>query len=211
MKIKSIKKQSEPQPTWDIDVDHSHSYLLSNGVVSHNTSQILGNTECFEPITSNIYKRQTLSGEFIQLNKYLVEDLMDLNLWTEELRQKIIAEEGSVQNIPEIPDELKKLYKTVWEISGKTIINMSAARGPYVCQSQSLNLYYKDINTAKVSSALMYAWKSGLKTLVYYTRSTAARGATKITVDQQPESQVSDEEGIACSLDTPENCESCSG
>lgn len=177
------------------------------------TSQILGNTECFEPITSNIYKRSTLSGEFIQVNKYLVEDLIELNLWSEEIRQKIISQNGSIQNITEIPDDIKKLYKTVWEISQKIIIDMAADRGPYVCQSQSMNLYIKDPNSAKLTSAIFHAWKRGLKTLVYYMRTNAAKDAVKVTVDKELENKLQEQtaEGLACSLDNPENCEMCSG
>lgn len=180
------------------------------------TSQILGNTECFEPITSNIYKRSTLSGEFIQINKYLIEDLIELNLWDENLRQKIIANNGSIQGIVEIPDNIKELYKTVWEMSQKIIINMAADRGPYICQSQSMNLYIKDPNSAKLTSAIFHAWKRGLKTLVYYMRTNAAKDAVKVTVDKEIENSVtsnnSDEElqeGLVCSLDNPENCEMC--
>jgi len=180
------------------------------------TSQILGNTECFEPITSNLYKRTTLSGEFIQINKYLVEDLIELNLWNDTIRQKIIAGNGSVQHISEIPDNIKELYKTVWEMSQKIIINMAADSGPYVCQSQSMNLYIKDPNSAKITSAIFHAWKSGLKTLVYYMRTNAAKEAAKFTVDKEIENQVlaaqaeETQEGIVCSLDTPEDCEMCS-
>jgi ribonucleoside-diphosphate reductase alpha chain len=186
------------------------------------SSQIIGNTECFEPITSNIYKRATLSGEFIQINKYLVDDLIELGLWNDTLRQKIIASNGSIQNILEIPETIKTLYKTVWEISQRTIIDMAADRGAYVCQSQSMNLYFKDATFAKLSSAYMYAWKKGLKTIVYYTRTTAARDAVKFTVEKDIEKQMQSPppsqtkileeslEGIACSLDNPEACEMCS-
>jgi ribonucleoside-diphosphate reductase alpha subunit len=182
------------------------------------TSQILGNTECFEPITSNIYKRSTLSGEFIQINKYLVDDLIEQGLWSEDLRQKIISNNGSVQNIDEIPVEIKNLYKTVWELSQKIIINMAADRGPYVCQSQSMNLYIKDPNAAKLTSAIFHAWKRGLKTLVYYMRTNAAKDAVKITVEKEIENnstsitneeEINIEEGITCSLDNPESCEMC--
>jgi ribonucleoside-diphosphate reductase alpha chain len=180
------------------------------------TSQMLGNTECFEPITSNIYKRATLSGEFIQINKYLVEDLIELNLWNDTMRQKIIVANGSIQSIPEIPDNLKQLYKTVWEISQKTIIDLAADRGAYICQSQSMNLYFKDANFAKLSSAYMYGWKKGLKTIVYYTRTMAAREAIKFTVDKEIEKEVQQqakkdtvEEEIACSLDDPDSCVMC--
>lgn len=177
------------------------------------TSQIMGNSECFEPITSNLYKRSTLSGEFVQINKYLVQDLIDLDLWNENLRQLIIAHKGSIQNISVIPDDIKALYKTVWEISQRTVIDMAADRGPYVCQSQSMNLYFENANFAKLSSAYMYAWKKGLKTLVYYTRTKAAREAIQFTVDIPVEKNevLAEEviEGISCSLDNPEACEMC--
>lgn len=175
------------------------------------TSQILGNTEAFEVITSNIYKRQTLSGEFIQVNKYLVEDLMELGLWTENIRQKIIAADGSIQDVTEIPTDLKNLYKTVWEISQRITIDMAADRGPYICQSQSMNLYFKDPNMAKISSALMHAWKRGLKTIVYYTRTKAAKEGAKFTVEvnEEPVVDANSLEGIACSIDNPESCVAC--
>lgn len=180
------------------------------------TSQVLGNSECFEPITSNIYKRSTLSGEFVQINSYLVNDLIELNLWSEEIRQQIIANKGSIQGIQSIPDNIKALYKTVWEISQRTIIDMAADRGPYVCQSQSMNLYFDNPNFAKLSSAYMYAWKSGLKTLVYYTRTKAAREAIQVTVESKIEEPIMQEnentellEGIACSIDNPDSCVMC--
>jgi len=193
-----------------------NSLLLTN-MPTASTSNIMGNTECFEPITSNIYTRQTLSGEFAQVNKYLLEDLVELNIWNDNIKQKIIASNGSIQNIVEIPDDIKALYKTVWEISQRVVIDMAAARGPFVCQSQSMNLYIKDANTAKVTSALFYAWEKGLKTLVYYLRSNAARETTKFTVSKEIENQVNEiakeelVDGVACSLDNPETCESCSG
>ena len=195
-------------------MNENHQYLLSNGVVSHNTSQIMGNTECFEAITSNLYKRSTSSGEFIMINKYLVDDLIDLNLWDDTIRQKIIASEGSIQNIDEIPDNLKSLYKTVWEMSQKTLIDMSADRGAFICQSQSLNLYFKDPTFAKLTSAYFYGWKKGLKTIVYYTR-TQNKGAQKFTVDRKIEDelknkQLQNQEELACSLDNPEACVMCS-
>jgi ribonucleoside-diphosphate reductase alpha chain len=154
------------------------------------TSQILGNNECFEPYTSNIYTRRTLSGEFIVANKHLMKDLIDLGLWNETMRQKLIATNGSVQPIPEIPQHIKDIYKTVWEISQKAIIDMSADRGAYICQSQSLNIHLKDPNFGKLTSMHFYAWKKGLKTGMYYLRSTAAADAIKFTLDksaiQQP-------------------------
>ncbi len=130
------------------------------------------------------------------------------------MRQKIIASNGSIQSIKEIPDNIKALYKTVWEIPQRTIIDMAADRGAFVCQSQSMNLYFKEPNFAKLSSAMMYAWEKGLKTIVYYTRTQAAREAIKFTVDKKIEDSMkaesSIEEGIACSLDNPETCEICS-
>lgn len=192
--------------------------LLCAQMPTAGTSNILGNTECFEPITSNIYTRQTLSGEFTQINKYLIEDLVELDLWNDTMKQKIIASNGSIQNISEIPIDVRNLYKTVWELSQKIIISMSAKRAPFVCQSQSMNLYIKDANTAKVTSAIFYAWELGLKTLCYYLRTTAARETTKFTVSKEIENQVNENnnsaelvEGVACSLDNPENCEMCSG
>jgi len=173
------------------------------------TSQIMGNSECFEPITSNLYKRSTLSGEYVQINKHLIRDLIELKLWDDDLRQLIMSHNGSVQNINVIPQDIKDLYKTVWEISQKVIINMAADRGPYVCQSQSMNLYFDNPSFAKLSSAYMYAWKKGLKTLVYYTRSKAAREAIKFTIDKNIEETNEDAEGIACSIDNSEDCDMC--
>jgi ribonucleoside-diphosphate reductase alpha subunit len=147
------------------------------------TSQILGNAECIEPMQSNIYKRSTLSGEFMVVNKYLVEDLLEINLWNDEMRQKIIGANGSIQSIAEIPDHIKNIYKTVWEISQKVIIDMAAARGPYICQTQSLNIYMKDPNVSKLSSLHAYSHSKGLKTGMYYLRQQSARDAVKVTVD----------------------------
>jgi ribonucleoside-diphosphate reductase alpha chain len=148
------------------------------------TSQILGNNECFEPYTSNIYTRRTLSGEFIIANKHLMKDLISLGLWSETMRQKLISTNGSVQSIPEIPQHIKDIYKTVWEISQKTIIDMSADRGAFICQSQSLNIHITNPNFGKLTSMHFYAWKKGLKTGMYYLRSTAAADAIKFTLDK---------------------------
>jgi ribonucleoside-diphosphate reductase alpha chain len=158
--------------------------LLVAPMPTASTSQILGNNECFEPYTSNIYTRRTLSGEFIVVNKHLMKDLIDLGLWTEQMRQKLIAANGSVQNISEIPQHIKDVYKTVWEISQKAIIDMSADRGAYICQSQSLNIHLTDPNFGKLTSMHFYAWKKGLKTGMYYLRSTAAADAIKFTLDK---------------------------
>lgn len=164
--------------------------LLLAPMPTASTSQILGNNECFEPYTSNIYTRRTLSGEFIIANKHLMKDLINLGLWSENMRQKLISTNGSVQPIPEIPQSIKDIYKTVWEISQKSIIDMSADRGAYICQSQSLNIHLTDPNFGKLTSMHFYAWKKGLKTGMYYLRSTAAADAIKFTLDknamQQP-------------------------
>jgi len=158
--------------------------LLVAPMPTASTSQILGNNECFEPYTSNIYTRRTLSGDFIVANKHLMKDLIDLGLWSETMGQKLIASNGSIQSIPEIPQNLKDIYKTVWEISQKAIIDMSADRGAYICQSQSLNIHMTDPNFGKLTSMHFYAWKKGLKTGMYYLRSTAAADAIKFTLDK---------------------------
>lgn len=158
--------------------------LLVAPMPTASTSQILGNNECFEPYTSNIYTRRTLSGDFIVANKHLMKDLISAGLWSENMRQKLIATNGSVQSIPEIPQNLKDIYKTVWEISQKAIIDMSADRGAYICQSQSLNIHLTDPNFGKLTSMHFYAWKKGLKTGMYYLRSTAAADAIKFTLDK---------------------------
>lgn len=158
--------------------------LLVAPMPTASTSQILGNNECFEPYTSNVYTRRTLSGEFIVANKHLMRDLINAGLWSESMRQKLISTNGSVQAIPEIPQHLKDIYKTVWEISQKAIIDMSAERGAYICQSQSLNIHLTDPNFGKLTSMHFYAWKKGLKTGMYYLRSTAAADAIKFTLDK---------------------------
>jgi ribonucleoside-diphosphate reductase alpha chain len=180
------------------------------------TSQILGNNECFEPYTSNIYNRRVLSGEFVVVNKHLLKDLMNLGLWNESMKQRIIAANGSVQNIDEIPANLKEIYKTVWEIKQRTLIDMSADRGAFICQSQSLNLFVEQPNFAKLSSMHFYTWKKGLKTGMYYLRTKAATDAVKFTVDsammKQKQPAIAKEqaiEEISCSLDNPEGCLSC--
>jgi len=171
--------------------------LLVAPMPTASTSQILGNNECFEPYTSNIYTRRTLSGEFIIANKHLMKDLMNLGLWSETMRQKLIATNGSVQPIPEIPQNIKDIYKTVWEISQKSIIDMSADRGAYICQSQSLNIHLTNPNFGKLTSMHFYAWRKGLKTGMYYLRSTAAADAIKFTLDktamQQPTTEAAQE------------------
>lgn len=201
--------------------------LLLAPMPTASTSQILGNNECFEPFTSNIYTRRTLSGEFVVVNKYLLEDLIQLGLWNDKMKDKLIAANGSVKNIPEIPEDLKELYKTAWEISGKTIIDMAADRGAYICQSQSMNIFMENATTSKLTSMHFYAWQKGLKTGMYYLRTKAAADAIKFTVNQEAIKEAksyqhaegnlqnmaqeaeSQYEIKACSIDNPD-CEACS-
>ena len=154
--------------------------LITSLMPTASTSQILGNMECFEPITSNLYSRKTAVGVFKIVNKYLVADLIKLNLWNESMKNKIILANGSIQNIPEISNELKNLYKTVWEIKQKSIIDHALARQPFVDQSQSMNLYFDKIDISKVKNALFYGWKKGIKTGCYYMRSKAASNTSAI-------------------------------
>ena len=157
--------------------------LLVAPMPTASTSQILGNNECFEPFTSNLYTRRVLAGDFMVVNKYLVEELTNLNLWTSNVRSQIIENSGSIQTISEIPAGVRELYKTAWEIPQKTLINMAADRAPFICQSQSLNLFLAEPTYAKISSMHVYAWKQGLKTGCYYLRTKAASGAQKFTVE----------------------------
>jgi ribonucleotide reductase alpha subunit len=157
--------------------------LLIGLMPTASTSQILGYNECFEPFTTNIYLRRTLAGEFIVLNKYLVRDLIQAGLWDKKLKNEILRQNGSIQNIPEIPDNLKKLYKTVWEMSQRCIIDMARDRGIYVCQSQSMNLFVDDPTNARMSSIHMYAWKQGLKTGMYYLRTRPKIKAQQVTLE----------------------------
>ncbi|MFM9422817.1 MAG: Ribonucleoside-diphosphate reductase, partial [Bacteroidota bacterium] len=169
-------------------VEHGvRNSLLVAPMPTASTSQILGNNECFEPYTSNIYARRVLSGEFAVVNKHLLKDLIKLNLWNETMKNKLISANGSVQNIPEIPQDLKELYKTVWEIKQKTILEMAADRGAYICQSQSLNIHIQDVNFGKLTSMHFHAWKLGLKTGMYYLRTKAAADAIKFTIEKQAE------------------------
>jgi ribonucleoside-diphosphate reductase alpha chain len=164
--------------------------LLVAPMPTASTSQILGNNECFEPYTSNIYTRRVLSGEFIVVNKHLLEDLVGLGLWNENLKQELMRANGSIQHIDAIPDEIKELYKTVWELSMKDIIDMSRQRGYFIDQSQSLNLFMENANYAKLTSMHFYAWKSGLKTGMYYLRTKAAVDAIKFTLDNTKKKEV---------------------
>jgi ribonucleoside-diphosphate reductase alpha chain len=159
--------------------------LLVAPMPTASTSQILGNNECFEPYTSNIYTRRVLSGEFVVVNKHLLKDLVQLGLWTNDMKNKIIGANGSIQNIHGIPENIKELYKTVWEIKQRNLIDMAADRGAYICQSQSLNLFVDSPSSSKLTSMHFYAWKKGLKTGMYYLRSQAATQAVQFTIEKQ--------------------------
>ena len=159
--------------------------LLLAPMPTASTSQILGNNECIEPFTSNIYLRRTLAGEFVVINKYLIKDLIDLNLWNEDIKNMIIKNNGSVKDIDEIPDNIKNVYKTVWEIGNKTLINMAADRGKYICQSQSLNLFVEKPDFNKLSSMHFYSWSKGLKTGIYYLRTKPIAQAQQFTIEPE--------------------------
>ncbi|HMJ69901.1 MAG TPA: ribonucleoside-diphosphate reductase subunit alpha [Cyclobacteriaceae bacterium] len=178
------KRWNWEQLKQDVKKHGVRNSLLVAPMPTASTSQILGNNECFEPYTSNVYARRTLSGEFIIVNKHLMRDLISLGLWSENMRQKLISTNGSVQSLSEIPQNIKDIYKTVWEISQKAIIDMSADRGAFICQSQSLNIHLTNPNFGKLTSMHFYAWKKGLKTGMYYLRSTAAADAIKFTLDK---------------------------
>ena len=194
--------------------------LLLAPMPTASTSQILGNNECFEPYTSNIYTRRVLSGEFVVVNKHLLLDLVQLGLWSDDMKNEIIKANGSIQVIESIPDNIKALYKTVWEIKMKDIIDMSADRGHFIDQSQSLNLFIDQPNIGKITSMHLYAWEKGLKTGMYYLRTKAATQAIQFTVQKQAKSQLepvvankegeyTSEEAIACSIDNPDDCIAC--
>lgn len=206
---------------WDVLKDEVKKHGVRNSLLlapmpTASTAQILGNNECFEPYTSNVYTRRVLSGEFIVVNKHLLKDLVKAGLWTKEMRQTLMSTNGSVQNIDVIPQDLKDLYKTAWEISGKAIMDQAADRGAFICQSQSLNVFMENANFGKLTSMHFYAWEKGLKTGMYYLRTKAATDAIKFTVDktmvQSTPKAVTEEEAaaaIACSIDNPDDCEMC--
>ena len=181
----------KPSDRWEWDVlkkeviEHGvRNSLLLAPMPTASTAQILGNNECFEPYTSNIYTRRVLSGEFIIVNKHLLRDLVKLGIWNDSLKNKLMASNGSVQNIDEIPDNIKELYKTAWEISQKVIVDMAADRGAFIDQSQSLNIFMENANFAKLTSMHFYGWKAGLKTGMYYLRTKSATDAIKFTLDK---------------------------
>jgi ribonucleotide reductase alpha subunit len=216
-----------PSDRWEWDVlkeevmEHGvRNSLLLAPMPTASTAQILGNNECFEPYTSNVYTRRVLSGEFIVVNKHLLKDLVKEGLWTKEMRQTLMSTNGSVQNINNIPQDLKDLYKTAWEISGKAIVDQAADRGAYICQSQSLNIFMENANFGKLTSMHFYGWEKGLKTGMYYLRTKAATDAIKFTVDKNMVQETPEEAekaekaaleaaAIACSIDNPDDCEMC--
>jgi ribonucleoside-diphosphate reductase alpha chain len=223
----------EPSERWDwytlkarIKENGVRNSLLLAPMPTASTSQILGNNECFEPYTSNIYSRRVLSGEFIVVNKHLLRDLIQLGLWNESMKNRLMAANGSIQDFDEIPEDIRELYKTAWEIKQKSIIEMAADRGAFICQSQSMNVFMKDANFGKLTSMHFYAWEKGLKTGMYYLRTKAAADAIKFTVDsaalkERKEKDIAngqanaegseDYETMVCSIDNPDDCIMCSG
>ena len=235
----------KPSSRWDWDglradiLKHGvRNSLLVAPMPTASTSQILGNNECFEPYTANIYTRRTLSGEYVVVNKHLLKDLIELGYWNEETKEMLIAANGSIQNIDGIPEDLKDLYKTAYEIKQRTLIDMSADRGAFICQSQSLNLFVESPNFAKLTSMHFHAWKAGLKTGMYYLRSKAAVEPIKFTLsskyqqkfvgaentvgfnnlvktngtvlaENEDNVEANSEEGISCSIDNPDDCLMC--
>jgi ribonucleoside-diphosphate reductase alpha chain len=207
---------------WDLLREEVKTHGVRNSLLlapmpTASTAQILGNNECFEPYTSNIYTRRVLSGEFIIVNKHLLKDLVKEGLWNNTMRQKLMASNGSVQDIPEIPTHIKELYKTAWELSQKAIIEQAADRGAYICQSQSLNIFMENANFGKLTSMHFYGWKKGLKTGMYYLRTKAATDAIKFTLDKNITTKTEEmtaeqiQAQVSCSLDNPDSCEMCSG
>jgi ribonucleotide reductase alpha subunit len=180
--------------------------LLMAPMPTASTSQILGNNECIEPITSNIYSRRTMAGEFVLANKYLMKDLMDLELWNEKIKNNIIANNGSIQQLEMVPEDIREKYKTVWELPMRKLIDMAADRGAYICQSQSLNLWLEDPNYNNLTSMHFYSWSKGLKTGIYYLRRRARHQAQQFTIEPEKtrtDSLVGETED--------EICEMCSG
>ncbi|SCU82562.1 LANO_0B06722g1_1 [Lachancea nothofagi CBS 11611] len=201
----------EPTDLWDwsalkakIAKDGLRNSLLLAPMPTASTSQILGNNECFEPYTSNMYSRRVLSGEFQIVNPYLLRDLVDLGIWDEAMKSHIISDNGSVQNLPNIPQELKDLYKTVWELSQKAIIEMAADRACFIDQSQSLNIHIRAPTMGKLTSMHFYGWKRGLKTGMYYLRTQAASAAIQFTIDKSVASQAGDKIADLSNLNRPE-------
>jgi ribonucleoside-diphosphate reductase alpha chain len=203
-----IAKEKSPYPSWETSRDQisKRNSLLIAIAPTATISDLAGCYPSIEPQISNISKKETLSGDFIVVNEYLVEDLKKLDLWNDDIKAQIKLGEGSIQQIEEIPQELKDIYKTAWEISGKTLITLAAKRQPWIDQGQSLNLFMENPNIGALSSMYMYAWESNLKS-TYYLRSRPATKIRKATVTTK--TQVSEKEALICSLENPEACESC--
>ena len=183
--------------------------LLLAPMPTASTSQIMGNNECFEAITSNLYKRKTLAGEFILVNKHLVKDLMELNLWTKDIREKIMISEGSVKDIEEIPDDIKQIYKTVWEIKQKNIIDMAADRGAFIDQTQSMNLFVSDPDPNILTKMHFYGWKKGLKTGMYYLRTKPKAKTQQFTIDPTKSKSNINKRSTVTPPEEPEECLNC--
>jgi len=208
---------------WDVLKEEIQKHGMRNSLLlapmpTASTAQILGNNECFEPYTSNIYTRRVLSGEFIVVNKHLLRDLVKLGLWDDDMKNRLIAANGSVQNINEIPDNIKLLYRTAWEISQRSILDMAADRGAYICQSQSLNIFMENATNSKLTSMHFHAWKIGLKTGMYYLRTKAAVDAIKFTIDKkykveddtEKAPELTHEEEVAmCNIENGDDCDMC--
>ena len=177
--------------------------LLVAPMPTASTSQILGYNECIEPITSNIYSRRTMAGEFVLTNKYLMRDLLELGIWNEKMKNRIIAQNGSIQSIDSIPKHIRDKYKTVWELPMKSLIDMAADRGVYICQSQSLNLWLEDPTYNSLTSMHFYGWSKGLKTGIYYLRRRAKHQAQQFTIEPEKQGNYEGEE-------EEEICEMCS-
>ena len=173
---------------WDTLIEDIKTHGLRNSLLlapmpTASTSQILGNNECIEPYTSNMYLRRTLAGEFLVMNKHLVSELVELGLWSKDIKDDIVHHDGSIQHMKNLPEEIRNIFKTSWEMSQKALIDQSAERGSYICQSQSLNLFMANPDFKKLSSMHFYAWEKGLKTGLYYLRTQAASKAVKFTLD----------------------------
>ena len=174
--------------------------LLVAPMPTASTSQILGYNECIEPITSNIYSRRTIAGEFVVANKYLMKELIDLNIWNEKIKNSIVANNGSIQQIETIPEEIRNKYKTVWEIPMRNLIDMAADRGAYICQSQSLNLWLEDPNYNSLTSMHFYSWNKGLKTGIYYLRRRARHHAQQFTIEPEKKNKKNEEQDEICEM-----------
>ena len=187
-------KQPSNRYNWELLRNDVMEYGAKNSMLTAlmptaSTSQILGFNECFEPYTSNIYTRRTLAGEFIVINKNLIQKLFDMELWSKELKYRIMHNRGSIKNIKTIPEEIRNIFKTAWDIKQKILINQSADRGPYICQSQSLNLFIAEPSQALLTKIHLYGWSKGLKTGSYYIRSKAASNAQTFTIDPEMQKQ----------------------